>query len=105
MEIDGSLIGAIVTGIIALASVGAVFVRMHTEGKHRDKRLDELKDRMESDKLELKGEIDRFKAEYRSWRDAHLEDSVELKTQITRLEGKIDNLIDRIDRAGINGKH
>ena len=106
--IDGSLIAF--GGMLILGVVGgyAGYVLL----KHR---VAKIEDRQETDRLEFRGEIskvqrelqadiDSGKREFRTWRDKHQDESLELHKQLTRFETKLDGLIERIDRANINGK-
>ena len=100
-SLGAMLIGNIIAGLLY---VGGLRVRVNDlETEHK-----ELKDDLDQDIKELKeihrNEIDRFKTEFRTWKETHEKDSLQLHTNITRLETKLNSLIDRIDRAGINGR-
>lgn len=96
--IDGSL-------IVGLCVLLATAVWVYYEVKHL--RNDGEKDEQELEKFkkEVRSKLDKLEEDTRAWQDKHEEASQPFRQAVTRIETKLDGLIERVDRAGINGKH
>ena len=93
--LSGSLGALVIAEVIAgLIWIGAIKVRVNN-----------LESDLKDSKKLFTYEINKFKVEYRTWKERHEENSSNIPVDIGRLETKIDDLIDRINRSGINGKH
>ena len=87
MELLQFVDGSLVVGVCMLVSMA---VWMYYEIRH-----------LKTENQELKDDIDKIHGEL----EEHKKDSEPHRLRLERIEQKLDDLIDRINRSGLNGRH
>ena len=104
MEFSAIVDGSFIIGMLIFLGTGTgLAFGMYYGLKMLRKDVDADKEELNKFKKEVRDKLDKLEDEFNKKLEKHEAESKPYKETVIRIEEKLDNLIDRIDRAGVNG--